>query len=66
MAGVPNLRLEELKVELRRLMLEQIESLRTQTYCGLGEEELRKQDERLERIRQVSSDFLALLKDEQT
>lgn len=62
----PNRRMEELREELRKLMLEQIESLKTQTYCGLGEDELRKQDERLKRIREVSADFLALLKKERT
>lgn len=60
-----NRRLEELKEELRKLMLEQVESLKVQTYGGLGEEDLRKQDERLKRIREVSADFLALLKNEQ-
>jgi hypothetical protein len=46
-------------------MLEQVKSLKAQTFGGLSEEELRKQDERLKRIREVSADFLAMLKEEQ-
>jgi hypothetical protein len=48
--------LSEIRDELKRLMREQIESLRTQTFGGLTEEELRKEDERLNRIREVSAD----------
>jgi hypothetical protein len=54
--------LEEIRDELERLMLEQVESLKTQTFGGLSQEELRKQDERLKRIREVSADFLSALK----
>ena len=54
--------LSEIRDELERLMREQIESLRTQTFGGLTEEELRKEDERLNRIREVSADFLSALK----
>ncbi len=54
--------LEEIRDELERLMMEQIESLRGQTFGGLSQEELRKQDERLKRIREVSADFLSALK----
>ena len=43
-------------------MLEQVESLKAQTFGGLSQEELRKQDERLKRIREVSADFLSALK----
>jgi hypothetical protein len=57
-----NPRLQALRDELERLMLEQIESIKAQTFVGLSEEELRKQDERLKRIREVSADFLAALK----
>jgi hypothetical protein len=42
--------LEEIRDELERLMMEQIESLKGQTFGGLSQEELRKQDERLKRI----------------
>jgi hypothetical protein len=52
----------ELRQELSRLMEEQVESLRTQTYLGIDPAELKKQEERLKRIREVSADFLAALK----
>jgi hypothetical protein len=53
---------KELQDELTRLMLEQIESLKKETFVGLTSEELRRQEERLKRIREVSADFLAALK----
>jgi|ERR1700722_975058 recombinational DNA repair ATPase RecF len=59
MAG-PNV--EELSREFHRLLQEQIESLKKQTFGGLDENELRQQQERLKRIREVSADFLAALK----
>jgi hypothetical protein len=65
MSRAPNPRLEELREELSQLMLEQVKSLKAQTFGGLSEEELRRQDERLNRIREVSADFLAMLKEEQ-
>ena len=55
-------RLEELREELRRLMEEQAQSLKRQTFGGLSAEELGEQDRRLKRIREVSADFLAALK----
>ena len=54
--------LEKLRDELRGLMLEHIESLKTQTFVGLDEEGLRQQEELLKRIREVSAAFLAALK----
>ncbi|MGA2747040.1 MAG: hypothetical protein ABSE44_20250 [Candidatus Sulfotelmatobacter sp.] len=54
----------ELREELSRLMEEQMESLRRQTFLGLDNLELRRQEERLKRIREVSADFLAALKRE--
>jgi hypothetical protein len=54
----------ELREELGRLMEEQMESLRRQTFLGLDAVELRRQEERLRRIREVSADFLAALKRE--
>jgi hypothetical protein len=54
--------LPKLRDELRRLMLEHIESLKTQTFVGLDEEGLRQQEELLKRIREVSAAFLAALK----
>ncbi len=54
--------IEELRDELRRLMLEHIESLEKETFGGLSKEDVRQQEERLKRIREVSADFLAALK----
>jgi len=54
--------LEELREELQRLIEEQAESLKRQTFGGLSAEELLEQDRRLKRIREVSADFLAALK----
>jgi hypothetical protein len=51
-----------IREELNRLMLEQIESLKKETFAGLNPEELREQEARLKRIREVSADFLAALK----
>lgn len=53
---------EELRRGLDRLMREQIESMRKETFGGLGEEELQQQKDRLKRIREVSADFLTALK----
>ena len=55
--------LEKIREELQRLMVEQVESLKAQTFGGLSEEELREQDERLKRIRELSADYLSALKD---
>jgi hypothetical protein len=54
----------ELREELGRLMEEQMESLKRQTFLGVDNVELRRQEERLKRIREVSADFLAALKRE--
>lgn len=53
---------KQLREELNRLMLEEIASLKKQTFGGLSEEEIRHQEARLKRIREVSADFLAALK----
>lgn len=53
---------KELGDELHRLMEEQIESLKKQIFIALDKEELREQEERLKRIRELSADFLAALK----
>jgi len=42
-------------------MREEIECLKKQTFGGLMEDELRVQEERLKRIREVSADFIAAL-----
>jgi len=53
--------LEKLREELNRLMMEEIACLKQQTFGGLNAEELRQQEERLKRIREVSADFIAAL-----
>jgi hypothetical protein len=53
---------EKLSEELELLMREQIESLVRQTFLGISAEELQREKERLERIREVSADFLEALK----
>jgi hypothetical protein len=57
---------EKLSLELERLMREQIESLARQTFLGITAEELLREKERLQRIREVSADFLEALKRIQT
>lgn len=57
---------EELRGQLNRLLMEEIESLKKQTFGGLNEEELREQEQRLrKRIRELSADYLAALKRDQ-
>jgi hypothetical protein len=53
---------EEIREELEGLMREQIASLKAQTFGGLSEQELREEQERLKRIRELSADYLAALK----
>ncbi|MFZ3210868.1 MAG: hypothetical protein WA188_05080 [Terriglobales bacterium] len=52
----------EIRDELNRLMQEQIASLEKETFGGISQEELRQQEARLRRIREVSAEFLAALK----
>lgn len=54
----------QLSKELQRLMAEQTESLRRETFGGLTANERQEQEERLKRIREVSADFLAALERE--
>jgi hypothetical protein len=56
---------EELRDQLNRLLTEEIESLKKQTFGGLNEDELREQEARLKRIRELSADYLAALKRDQ-
>jgi hypothetical protein len=49
---------EQIRAELRRLMTEQLASLQSRTFLGLGEVEIRREEERLKRIRELSADFL--------
>jgi hypothetical protein len=53
---------KELREELGELMREHIESLKSETFLKPSEEEVRRQEERLKRIREVSADYLAALK----
>ena len=53
---------KELREELHRLMIEQIESLKKQTFEGGDEVLFRQHEERLKRIREVSADFIAAMK----
>jgi hypothetical protein len=53
---------KEIRDELERLMLEQVGSLNAQTFGGLSDEELREEDERLKRIRELSADYLSAVK----
>ncbi|MGA2389286.1 MAG: hypothetical protein ABSF97_10015 [Candidatus Sulfotelmatobacter sp.] len=48
--------------ELARLMREQVESLANRTYLGITPEELNLERKRLQRIREVSADYLEVLK----
>jgi hypothetical protein len=57
---------EKLSEELERLMREQIDSLARQTFLGINAEELQRERERLQRIREVSADFLEALKRSQS
>jgi hypothetical protein len=54
--------LEELRRELERLMQEHIESMQKQTFLGITQDELHQERERMQRIREVSADFLEALK----
>jgi hypothetical protein len=56
--------LDELRRELDRLMQEQLESLKKRTFGGIGDDEVRREEERLKRIREVSADYLGALKRE--
>jgi hypothetical protein len=56
----PNI--EELRDELERLMREHIDSMAKQTFLGISPEDLRQEKERMQRIREVSADFLEALK----
>ena len=53
---------EELRDELERLMRDHIDSMAKQTFLGISPEDLRQEKERMQRIREVSADFLEALK----
>jgi hypothetical protein len=54
--------IEKLRDELTQLMQARIESMQKRTFLGITPEELRREKEQLERIREVSADFLEALK----
>ena len=56
--------IKELRDELSRLMLEQIESLQTETFVRRSHANLIVEEARLKRIRELSADFLAALKED--
>jgi hypothetical protein len=53
---------EELRDELERLMREHIDSMAKQTFLGISPEDLHREKERMQRIREVSADFLEALR----
>ena len=55
---------EKIREELERLMREQVESLQRQTYLGITAEDSQQEKARLQRIRELSSDYLEALKTE--
>lgn len=61
-----NSRVEELRQELKKLMLDQLESLKTQTFGGSSENAWREEEVRLKRIREVSADFIAAVNAERS
>jgi hypothetical protein len=54
--------IEKLRDELTRLMREHIESMRQQTFLGISPEDVQAEKRRLNRIREVSAEFLEALK----
>jgi hypothetical protein len=54
--------LEKLRDELSRLMREHIESMQERTFLGIGPDDVQREKQRLQRIREVSADFLEALK----
>jgi hypothetical protein len=54
---------EELREELTRLMREYIDSVSRETFVPLSQEEIRQQTEQMKRIREVSAEYLAALKE---
>jgi TolA-binding protein len=55
-------KLEQLRDQLERLMQEHIESMKTQTFLGISPQELHQEKERMQRIREVSANYLEALK----
>ena len=53
---------DKLRDELAGLMKEHIESMKRVTFLGISPEDVRQHTERLQRIREVSADFLEAIK----
>jgi hypothetical protein len=53
---------DKIRDELERLMKEHIESTQRRTFLGITPEEVLQEKARLERIREVSAEFLEALK----
>lgn len=54
--------IEKLRDELTRLMREHIENMQKRTFLGISPEDVQLEKQRLQRIREVSADFLEALK----
>jgi len=54
--------IEKLRDELTDLMREHIETMKNRTFLGITPEDLKLEKQRLQRIREVSADFLQALK----
>jgi hypothetical protein len=50
-----------LQEELRQLLHEQSESSQRQTFLGINQTELNKQEQRMRRIRELFAEFLAFV-----
>lgn len=55
-------KVDEMRDELSRLMVEQIESLRMQTFGTQDPSSLREHEKRLKRIREVSAEFILAMR----
>ncbi|HWO39056.1 MAG TPA: hypothetical protein VNO32_60550 [Candidatus Acidoferrum sp.] len=54
--------IEKLRDELTRLMREHIENMQKRTFLGVSPEDVQLEKQRLQRIREVSAEFLEALK----
>jgi hypothetical protein len=59
---MPERSIQEIREELERLMLKQIDMLKKQAFVGLTQQELREQYKLLKQIRETSADYVAALK----
>lgn len=59
---MPERSVQEIRKELERLMLKQIDMLKKEAFVGLTKQELREQYELLKQIRETSADYVAALK----